>query len=357
MSRREHPQVSAPAQPVSTHSRFLAAWWGAFIGDALAMPAHGYYNRARIARDYGTIDGYLAPRNPHPDSILWRSHYHPTGEKDDILHDQAQYWGKPGIHYHQFLQAGENTLNLKISVLLAESLAENGIYDPDDFVRRYTAFMLDPDAHNDTYIDEYHRGFFRNYARGKPPEQCGVEDIDISCLTALTPLVLFHRDNGDALSRDLRRHLKFSHLGENPARAGEFYGALLHQLLAGHSVESALFERLGRSSHHALSFPLRRWVQNHTDEEVVGKLVSSACYLEDALPAALYLALKYDGDFETALTRNTALGGDNCHRGAVLGAILGASCGCEGIPEEWVGGLVEQERYDALGDALWEASG
>ena len=321
------------------------------------MPAHGYYNRDRLAKDYGSIDGYTAPKNPHPDSTLWRNHYHPTGEKDDILHDQAQYWGKPGVHYHQFLNPGENTLNLKVSALLAESLAENGAHDPDDFARRYTAFMLDPAAHNDTYVDEWHRGFFHNYALGKPVAECAVEDISISCLSVLTPLVLFHRGSDSGMARNVRRYLQYSHRGENAARAGEFYAALLHELLAGHSLEAALFERLGRSSHHALSFPLRRWVRNHSDEEVVGKLVTPSGYLEDALPAALYLALQYDGDFETALIRNTALGGDNCNRGAVLGALLGASCGCEGIPAEWVGGLAGQERYEALGDALWEASG
>ena len=45
---------------------------GAFIGDALAMPAHWYYDRAALARDYGRITAFTAPKNPHPDSILWR---------------------------------------------------------------------------------------------------------------------------------------------------------------------------------------------------------------------------------------------------------------------------------------------
>ena len=33
--------------------------------------------------------------------------------------------------------------------------------------------------------------------------------------------------------------------------------------------------------------------------------------------------MKYADDLETALVANTNLGGDNCHRGAVLGALLG----------------------------------
>jgi hypothetical protein len=40
--------------------------YGLFIGDALAMPVHWYYNRHRLATDYGRVTDYLAPRNPHP---------------------------------------------------------------------------------------------------------------------------------------------------------------------------------------------------------------------------------------------------------------------------------------------------
>jgi ADP-ribosyl-[dinitrogen reductase] hydrolase len=47
--------------------------YGLCIGDALAMPVHWYYNRQALAEDYGWLTNYLEPRNPHPDSILWRS--------------------------------------------------------------------------------------------------------------------------------------------------------------------------------------------------------------------------------------------------------------------------------------------
>ncbi|MEM9083788.1 MAG: ADP-ribosylglycohydrolase family protein, partial [Planctomycetota bacterium] len=60
------------------------------------------------------------PRNPHPDSILWRSRYEASNKRGDILREQGKYWGEAGrgIHYHQFLQAGENTLNFRLSKLV-----------------------------------------------------------------------------------------------------------------------------------------------------------------------------------------------------------------------------------------------
>lgn len=123
------------------------------------MPAHWYYKRELIARDYGAISGYLAPRSPHPDSILWRSRYESSCPEDDILHDKAQYWGKPGVHYHQNLEAGENTLSSQLSRLTANSILSIGEYDPEDFLNRYIQFMLSEGSHNDIYIEESHRNF------------------------------------------------------------------------------------------------------------------------------------------------------------------------------------------------------
>jgi hypothetical protein len=106
-------------------SKLAGAIYGLCIGDAPAMPVHWYYNRQAIKADYGRLTDYLAPRNPRPDSILWRSRYIAPNTKGEILHDQAQYWGQKGVHYHQFLNAGENTLNVKICRLLVESMNQN----------------------------------------------------------------------------------------------------------------------------------------------------------------------------------------------------------------------------------------
>jgi len=142
---------------------------GSLVGDAVAMPVHWYYNTLALDRDYGAIDRYLAPRNPHPDSILWRSHYQPLNKKGDILHEQARYWGQKGIHYHQFLVAGENTLNLKLARELFQWITDRKNYDPSAWLEHYIACMRNSHWHRDTYVEEYHRAFFTNLSRGKPP--------------------------------------------------------------------------------------------------------------------------------------------------------------------------------------------
>ena len=123
------------------HTRARDTLYGLFIGDALAMPVHWYYNRQTMNRDYGRVTDYMAPRNPHPDSILWRSSYRAPNATGEILHDQAPYWGQKGIHYHQFLRAGENTLNVKLCNLLIESLNVSATYDADDYLDKYIALQ------------------------------------------------------------------------------------------------------------------------------------------------------------------------------------------------------------------------
>ena len=60
-----------------------------------------------------------------------------------------------------------------------------------------------------------------------------------------------------------------------------------------------------------------------SDLHVIGGHYSSACYITDSWPCMLYLAAKYQPDTKAALLANTNSGGENAHRGAVLGSIVG----------------------------------
>lgn len=151
----------------SYHERAAGALYGMFIGDALAMPVHWYYNTDALERDYGLVTDYLQPRNPHPDSILWRSSYSPPGKKADILHDQAQYWGRRGIHYHQFLKPGENTLNLKLARELLLLIQKQNKYSQREWLEHMVTFMTTKGRHQDTYVEEYLRYFLSNMVMEK----------------------------------------------------------------------------------------------------------------------------------------------------------------------------------------------
>lgn len=321
------------------YSNSRSTLYGLCIGDALAMPVNWYYNRHALEADYGLVTDYLAPHNPHPDSILWRSSYAAPNSKGEILHDQAQYWGKKSIHYHQFLKAGENTLNVKIFRLLIESINQTGAYDADDFLRRYIAFMTTPANHQDTYIEECHRNFFANYSRGMSPRKCGVEEKHIGGLVGIIPLVVFYLHRPDKARKAALEHLALTHPGLKMEIAGSLVIDILLKVLNGKPLKAAILEEIETQNNPLLGHPFAKWLDD-PDDWVIGPRFSTACCVEDSVPAVIYLALKYHHDPKNALIVNTNLGGDNASRGSVLGALLGASHGVDKFPRSWVDGLV-----------------
>ena len=108
--------------------------------------------------------------------------------------------------------------------------------------------------------------------------------------------------------------------------AAEVLIHLLLKVLSGKPLYDVLLQEIQEKTCPLYELPYRQWL-DEPDETVVGGRLSTACYVEDSLPALLYLALKYPDKPEQALIVNTNLGGDNVHRGAILGALLGAANG------------------------------
>ena len=305
-------------------NRLMAGFEGSLVADALAMPVHWYYDCEALARDYGPVDRFLAPKNPHPGSILWRSRYESLNERGDILREQAVFWGKRDIHYHQFLEAGENTLNFKLARELYDWIRARGGYDPDAWLDHYIARMLEPGWHRDTYVEEYHRAFFTRYAQGKPPRKCGISDEHIGGLASVPALVAaLDGASRDDLRRIIKEHVGLTHAHANVLRAADTLVRTLVAVAEGASLHDAIRKEAGDwiSGNKAESW------RNQPDSQVIGVRFSPACYIAEAMPAALYLSWKYHDDFAAGVIANASVGGDNCHRGAVVGSLLGAACG------------------------------
>lgn len=307
------------------------AYLGSLAADALAMPGHWYYDREALRRDYGVLDHYKAPQNPHPGSILWRSEYHALNERGDILREQSNYWGQHGVHYHQFLEAGENTVNFRLATELYHQVLSFGDYDSGRWANRYIECMLTPGWHRDTYLEEYHRGFFTRYAQGKAVTKCGIPDVHIGGLAQIPALLAALPEGADWRSAT-HEHLALTHGNSNVRRAADCLARLLKSVEAGTALHKAISCEAGDwfSTRKA-----ERWIMR-PDDEIIGSVLSPACYIDQAFPAALYLAWKYHDRFDDGIISNAMVGGDNCHRGAVVGSLLGAA---NGVRESWTSGL------------------
>ena len=200
--------------------------------------------------------------------------------------------------------------------------------------------MTTPGNHRDTYIEECHRNFFSNYAAGLPTRRCGVEEKHIGGLVGMVPVVVFYYKQPEKARVTALTHLALTHPGAKMETAGSLITDILLEVLNGKTLEKAILEKLGSQNNPLLGHPFLKLIEE-PDERVVGSYFSPACYLEDAVPAVIYLALKYHHHPETALIVNTNLGGDNAGRGSVLGALLGAAHGIYKFPDRWLKGLLE----------------
>jgi len=55
---------------LTINDRKQAALFGLFVADSVAMPVHWYYDRRQLIEDYGTIKGYVKPKDRFVGSIL-----------------------------------------------------------------------------------------------------------------------------------------------------------------------------------------------------------------------------------------------------------------------------------------------
>ncbi len=343
------------SKPLNKADRMRGALWGMFVGDALAMPVHWYYNIATLWQDFGQIRDYQSPKAYHPNSIMALANTARAGRGSQegdivgnvILKGKKQHWGQANRHYHQGMKAGDNTLNLLCARVLLRSLNANGHYDPSDFLQGYVGFMTEPDRHNDTYAESYHRDFFANYDKGIAPENCagneGHDTASIGGLVSLPLVVMANLHGGDLATTNTAAltQQRLTHRSSLLERHTLELTKLLFQIFHDFNPD---IEQLACAAASRLGFPAAKVIQSvyanqSSDLDIIGGLLSPACYIDQSFPSVLYLVARYHNDFESALIANTNVGGDNCHRGAVLGAILGASLGESAIPKHWITGL------------------
>ncbi len=393
--------------------RIENALWGLFIGDALAMPAHWYYDPENIEKDFnGGLRGYAAPPHPHPESFMVGMDYRPDVERAkrigrpyDILHDHVRYYDttysalsisstrrehqhgnltpEPGqrYHYHYGLSAGENTLGAQLVRVLMRSVAEKGRYDPQDFIGGFVDHLSTPGRNRDPYTEIYIRRWFENYAAGLPPENCAAFQRSIWSIGShggmVRPLVLALLASSPYQALGLAaEHHNLTHRSENNLSALGIVIPLLFDLLDGARPLSAAAEHgqrirlpkitgkelfaLYRSHEGPDNIPddtvwrihtelsdepldLSSLIREHDEKEVTRNLLATACYPEHGLPMLLYLACRHQFDPGQALLANTNAGGDNVHRGMLLGALLGAAAS-DKLPEPLLEGLAEHRR-------------
>ncbi len=345
-----------------------------FIADALAMPVHWFYRPGDILSTFPPhgITKMEAAQHPHPSSVMQLHSTRKGGRKhtikksrvpeqreiigDVILTGKRAYWDTPGTHYHHGMPAGENTLNAWCAKLMIQYLIGH-TYSPEDWLNCYIEFMTaSPPRHPDTYAESYHRGFFANLEQGLPPLKCGAVTHDtpsMGALVTVAPLAfsLLARTDLDTAISQCQQHVWLTHPASELMPVVEAYVTLIHRLLNKQENDPVPTEWFIDAAKAIPGCNIEPYLARASlsDSVVVGQTFSLACYITGSWPSVCYLAARYCDDASTGLLRNANLGGENAHRGAVLGTLLGL-CSTTSLTDLYC----QLQHADTLGDLIEE---
>jgi ADP-ribosylglycohydrolase len=324
--------------------RASGAIMGAFIGDALALGPHWYYDLAELRRDYGNwIDDYTDP--------------------------------KPG-RYHDGLKAGQLSQAGFILKLTLSSLVACGGYDEGDFCLRMDEELfplLDgtpvsgPGRYTSQSIREAWR---RRVQQNLPWGQTGGHADTTEAIERTLAIAVRYSLQPAQLASAVAANTILTQADDTVVSMTVAFGAVLSLLVQGHGLDAKLSAKLmelvkgGELPFHAVTRdhlqpprpgdpdPPRAgrfaspdallspsyMAEAAADPEIriepawkVSIVYGMPCAIYHQLPAAYYLA---------------AGGGQNQARAILTGALAGAQTGLSGIPRRFIDGL---EEATALG--------
>jgi len=338
----------------SIQDRASGAIMGAFIGDALGLGPHWYYDLAELRRDYGDwIDGYTEP--------------------------------KPG-RYHDGLKAGQLSQAGFILTLMLRSLVDCGGYDAADFCRRMDERLfplLDgtplsgPGRYTSQSIREAWR---RRVQQNLPWSQTGGHADTTEAIERTLAIAVRYSLQPARLASAVADNAVLTQADDTVVSMTVAFGAVLGLLVQGHTLDAELSAKLmelvksGELPFHAVTrdnlqpprpgdpdppragrfaSPDALLTPSHmakaaADPEIriepawkVSIVYGMPCAIYHQLPAAYYLAARFHNDFESAVLHAVNGGGQNQARAILTGALVGAQTGLSGIPQRFFDGLEE----------------
>ncbi len=350
---------------IGFEQRASGAIMGAFIGEALGVGPHWYYDLDELRRDYGDwIDGYTEPRSGR---------------------------------YHAGLKAGDLSQPGFILKLTLESLVNCGGYDEDDFCWRidHELFpqlngspMTGPGGYTSQSIREAWR---RRVEQQLPWGQSGGHADDTEAIERTLAIAVRYARHPRELARAVTANTVLTQVDDTVVSMTVAYGAVLALLVQGEPFDGQLSGKLMRlvkagslPFHAVTSDNLQPPEPGDPDPPRAGRFASPdalltpsciaraaadpeiaiepawkvslvygmPCAIYHQLPAAYYLAARFSGDFEAAVLQAINGGGQNQARAMLTGALVGALVGIDHIPQRLIDGLNERDALCRLADQL-----
>lgn len=338
--------------------RAQGAILGAFIGDAIGLGPHWYYDLDEMRADYGDwIDDYTDPR--------------------------------PG-RYHDGLKAGQLSQSGYILTMMIRSLNDCGGYSESDFCKRLDEELfpqLDgtPMSGPGGYTSQSIREVWRQRTiAGIDWQNTGSHADTTEAIERTLAIGVRYATRPAELAAAIASNAVLTQTDDTVVAMTVAFGAVLGMLVQGHPLDTSLSMKLmqlvksGALPFHAVtSDNLKPPKPGDPDPPRSGRFASPdalltpsymaeaaidpgiqiepawkvslvygmPCAIYHQLPAAYYLAARFHDDFESAVLHAVNGGGQNQVRAILTGSLVGAQVGLSQIPERFIKGL---DNYQEL---------
>jgi len=344
---------------ISQRQRAIGAIMGAYIGDALGLGPHWYYDLDEQHRLYGDwIDNYT---DPQPN------------------------------HYHGGMKAGQQSQSGLILNMLIDSMVANNEYNEVDFCQRLDNDLfplldgtanVGPGGFTSQSIRE---AWVLRTQQNKPWGEISGFTDNTEAAERILAIAVRYSSNPSVLASSVSSNTLLTQCDETINAMTVAYGAVLGMLVQGHSLDEELSGKLMQlvGDHqlpfHAMTIPGSKpsgagtfaspdalltpsSIARAAHEDLiqpawkVSLVYGMPCAVYHQFPACYYLAARYSDDFENAVLHAINGGGQNMARAMLTGALVGAQVGIQGIPTRFIDGLENSaellQRAERLADNI-----
>ncbi|PHR51811.1 ADP-ribosylglycohydrolase family protein [Cycloclasticus sp.] len=332
---------------INLQDRAMGAIMGAYIGDALGLGPHWFYDLNEQYRLYGDwINDYT---DPQPD------------------------------RYHAGMKAGQQSQSGLILNMQIDSILTNGGYNEEDFCRRLDTELfpqldgtanVGPGGFTSQSIRE---AWVLRTQHNKPwGEVAGFTD-NTEAAERVLALAVRYATKPQELARNVSSNTLLTQCDETINAMTVAYSAVLGMLVQGHPLDENLSSKLMQlvADHqlpfHAMSIPgskpsgagtfaspdalltpssIARAAHENLIQPAwkVSIVYGMPCAVYHQFPACYYLAARYSDDFESAVLHAINGGGQNMARAMLTGALVGAQVGIQNIPKRFIDGLEDSNK-------------
>jgi ADP-ribosylglycohydrolase len=338
---------------------------GAFIGDAIALGPHWYYDLEEQYKDYGQwITTYTNPKKGR---------------------------------YHEHEKAGNQSQAGYILKLMIKSLIENKAYNQEDFCKKldedlFTKIDGIPTHGPGGYTSQSIREVYRQRVEQKLTwSEVGSRADTTEAIERTLAIAVAYALKPKELAKNISHNTFLTQVDDIVGSMTVAYGAVLAQLIQGEKLDEQISNKLMRlvkkgelpfhavtsdgfkppkdgakdpsniglfASPDALLSP-SFIAQAANDKNIkiepawkVSLVYGMPCAIYHILPASYYLAARFHNDFESAILHSLNGGGQNQARSILTGALVGAQVGLKNIPQRFIDGLTEKDEILDLAKKL-----